>query len=213
MDEACKSLVKERITGMPRSLSDQDIADFRDRLCDAGERQFAEHGPDAVTIRQLAADLGVSAMTPYRYFKDKDAILAAVRARAFDRFAKAMEEAQHQDVSRWTYPGEAYVEWALEHPQAYRLMFDVNQPTYAEHPDLLKAMDRARATMSDGLKEQPDLAEADITLIAHAFWSAMHGPIMLQLAGLLGPKVDARSLLKVILPRLVEGFKADPVRA
>src|SRR4051812_9144002 len=107
---------------MPRSLSDQDIADFRDRLCDAGERLFAEHGPDAVTIRQLASELGVSAMTPYRYFKDKDAILAAVRARAFDRFAQAMENADH-DLSRWAYPGQAYVEWALGHPEAYRLMF------------------------------------------------------------------------------------------
>ena len=45
------------------------------------ERLFAEHGVEAVTMRQLAAALGVSPMTPYRYFKDKDAILAAVRAR------------------------------------------------------------------------------------------------------------------------------------
>jgi AcrR family transcriptional regulator len=198
---------------MPRSLSEQDIADFRDRLCDAGEQLFADHGPDAVTIRQLAAELGVSAMTPYRYFKDKDAILAAVRARAFDRFAQAMEEAHHADASRWQYPGQAYVEWALGHPQAYKLMFDVNQPTYAEHPELLKAMDRARATMGAGMNEQPGLSEADIALIAHSFWAAMHGPIMLQLAGLLGPKVNAETLLKVILPRLVEGFKANPVRA
>ena len=78
---------------MPKTLSPEDIADFQDRLCDAAERLFAESGPDAVTIRQLATDVGVSAMTPYRYFKDKDAILAAVRARAFDRHAEALERA------------------------------------------------------------------------------------------------------------------------
>ena len=33
-------------------------------------------------MRMLAAELGVSAMTPYRYFKDKDEILSAIRARA-----------------------------------------------------------------------------------------------------------------------------------
>src|SRR5436190_23839132 len=108
---------------MPRTLSDREIADFRDRVCDVGERLFADHGPDAVTIRQLAAELGVSAMTPYRYFKDKDAILAAVRARAFDRFAQAMEGAHHADPERYAYPGQAYVEWALAHPHAYKLMF------------------------------------------------------------------------------------------
>ncbi|HEY3889596.1 MAG TPA: helix-turn-helix domain-containing protein, partial [Caulobacteraceae bacterium] len=66
---------------MPKILTDNDLARFRDRLCDVAERLFAEHGAEAVTIRQMAAELGVSAMTPYRYFKDKDAILAAVRAR------------------------------------------------------------------------------------------------------------------------------------
>jgi AcrR family transcriptional regulator len=44
-------------------------------------------------MRQLAAELGVSPMTPYRYFADKDAILAAVRARAFNRHAEALEAA------------------------------------------------------------------------------------------------------------------------
>ena len=73
-----------------------------------------------MTIRQLAAELGVSPMTPYRYFKDKDAILAAVRARAFDRHAEALERAYRDGpadpaaravaigaayvVSRWTTP-------------------------------------------------------------------------------------------------------------
>ena len=43
---------------MPRVLSETDVADFRERLCEAAERLFAERGPDAVTMRQLAAELG-----------------------------------------------------------------------------------------------------------------------------------------------------------
>jgi AcrR family transcriptional regulator len=193
---------------MPRTLSDQEIADFRDRVCDVGERLFAEHGPDAVTIRQLAAELGVSAMTPYRYFKDKDAILAAVRARAFDRFAQAMEEAESQiDPERYSYPGEAYVEWALGHPAAYKLMFDVHQPTFVDYPELLKAMERARATMSAGMQNEPRLRGQDIPLLAHTFWAAMHGPIMLELAGLLYPPLDARTLVRTTIERLMQGLK------
>jgi AcrR family transcriptional regulator len=75
---------------VPRVLSPEDVSSFRDRLCQAAERLFAEHGPNAVTMRQLAAELGCSPMTPYRYFKDKDEILAAVRAAAFDRFSEAL---------------------------------------------------------------------------------------------------------------------------
>src|SRR5581483_9000155 len=69
---------------VPRPLTDEEVSDFRERLCAAAERLFAEQGPRAASMRQLAAKLGVSPMTPYRYFKDKDDILAAVRASGFN---------------------------------------------------------------------------------------------------------------------------------
>src|ERR1700755_2123913 len=113
---------------MPRVLSETDVADFRERLCEAAERLFAERGPDAVTMRQLAAELGVSPMTPYRYFEDKDDILAAVPANAFNRFAEARETARDSNPdarTRGHAVGEAYVTFALEHPHSYKLMFDL----------------------------------------------------------------------------------------
>src|ERR1700760_4149255 len=97
---------------MPRVLTDTDVADFRERLCEAAERLFAERGPDAVTMRQLAAELGVSPMTPYRYFEDKEDILAAVRANGFNRFAEALENARESAKgarARGRAVGEAYV--------------------------------------------------------------------------------------------------------
>src|SRR5271154_1319260 len=83
---------------MPKILSTTHIEAFRERLCDVAEGLFASHGPDGVTMRELAAALGVSQMTSYRYFKDKDAILAAVRTRAFNRFAAAMESAERNST-------------------------------------------------------------------------------------------------------------------
>ncbi|RYG28371.1 MAG: TetR/AcrR family transcriptional regulator, partial [Burkholderiales bacterium] len=79
---------------MPKVLSPQDIEAFRERLCDIAEEKFAAQGINGVTLRDLATAMGVSPMTPYRYFKDKDAILAAVRSRAFNRFAETMEKSE-----------------------------------------------------------------------------------------------------------------------
>src|SRR5258708_23806096 len=124
---------------MPRVLPNPDAADSRDRLCEAAERLFAERGPDAVTMRQLAAELGVSPMTPYRYFEDKDDILAAVRANGFNRFAESLEQAR-ESISgahaRGAAVGEAYVTFALEHPHSYKLMFDFNPPHPQKDPPL-----------------------------------------------------------------------------
>jgi len=85
---------------MPRALTKAEVTDFRERLCDVAARLFYTWGRQGFTLRELAAELGVSPMTPYRYFKDKDAILAAVRARAFDKFSRALEDA-------YTGPGDA----------------------------------------------------------------------------------------------------------
>ncbi|WP_296598489.1 TetR/AcrR family transcriptional regulator, partial [Phenylobacterium sp.] len=113
---------------MPRVLTESDVADFRERLCAAAERLFAEKGPDAVTMRQLAAELGVSPMTPYRYFQDKDDILAAVRTNGFNQFAEALEAARGNAKSaraKAAAVGDAYVRFAFEHPHTYKLMFDL----------------------------------------------------------------------------------------
>jgi AcrR family transcriptional regulator len=191
---------------MPRTLSPADVEAFRMRLCNIAEKLFAAHGPDGVTMREMADALGVSSMTPYRYFKDKAAILAAVRTRAFNRFAAAMESATDGSKAE---SGNAYVDFALANPAAYRLMFDVSQPTFAKYPDLVKAMDRARLTMGDGLRELAAAGrfEGEVELAGYVYWSAVHGAVMLELAGLLeGSTLDARKIAKPAVEALGKYF-------
>jgi AcrR family transcriptional regulator len=195
---------------MPRILSPDEIAGFRGRLCDAAEGLFAERGTEAVTIRELAAAIGVSPMTPYRYFKDKDAILAAVRARAFDRHAEALERA-YRDSAPHARPGalaEAYVRFALEHPQAYRLMFDISQPSESDYPDLMRAGERSRATMSLHLRDEVAAGRlaGDPTFIAHIYWAALHGVLMLHFSGKLSVGIDPRGLIVASLAALDGGL-------
>lgn len=200
---------------MPRNLTAEEIAAFRERLCDAAERLFVERGIEAVTIRELAAAIGVSPMTPYRYFKDKDAILAAVRARAFDRHADALERAFAAagpgPSERSAAIGEAYLDFALANPEAYRLMFDIApRPGDLTYPELVRASERSRATMTAHLE---DLAAAgvlpgDPDALGHLFWAALHGPIMLQLSGMLTPPHDARSLARGLMTALSQTLAA-----
>lgn len=183
---------------MPKVLSAADIESFRDRLCDIAEEKFAALGIDGVTLRDLASAMGVSPMTPYRYFKDKDAILAAVRSRAFNRFGQAMEAAEISGAvkKKGAFTGAAYVDWALKNPAAYRLMFDTQQPTAEQYPDLVAAMARARETMTLYWKRMKadGRFKGDVDLAGHMMWSAMHGAVMLELAGLLHKPMDARKL-------------------
>ena len=198
---------------MPRVLTETDVADFRERLCAAAERLFAEKGPDAVTMRQLAAELGVSPMTPYRYFQDKDDILAAVRANAFNRFAESLETARasgRDARTRGQSTGEAYVTFALEHPHSYKLMFDLNQPNIEKYPQLIAAGQRARATMTDHVQDsiKAGLFAGDPEKIGMMLWAAVHGVVVLQLAGMLPPG-KALDIYQTLNATLAKGLRPD----
>ncbi len=198
---------------MTRPLTEADKAAFRDRMCDVAEMKFSQQGFQAVTMRDLAAGMGVSSMTPYRYFKDKDEILAAVRTRAFRRLADAMDAAEAKlSTSDWIQPGEAYFEWAMANRDAYRLMF-VEPPT-KDYPELGAAMHRARETMAAGWRraQAQGRFNGDVEDAAHMCWTATHGVLVLELSGMLRPPVQARSIAMRAIDAIARGLNA-PVRA
>lgn len=188
------------------------MAEFRERLCDAATGLFAERGREGFSMRELATALGVSPMTPYRYFRDKDEMLAAVRARAFDRFADVLERAFAKPgtaTERAAAAADAYVEFAFGEPQSYRMMFDLSQPGEEQYPDLMRATTRARATMTQhipGLIAE-GLLEGDAQAIGHVFWAAIYGAVVLQLAGKLTREFDFEHVREASMRALVEGFR------
>lgn len=198
---------------MPRSLSAEQVEEFRARLCEVAQHRFATQGRDAVSMRQLADALGCSPMTPYRYFRNKDEILAAVRAAAFDRFAAALEDAATQargDLrAAGQAVGEAYVRFALGDPDGYRLMFDVTQPDPDRYPDLVRASSRARRTMSASLEAlvKAGVFHGDPELLGLAFWSAMHGLVMLHLAGKLPAERAFEAIRGELMRLLITGAR------
>jgi AcrR family transcriptional regulator len=195
---------------MPSNLSAAEVRDFRRRLCAVAEKLFAERGLHAVTMRELARELGVSAMTPYRYFQDKDEILAAVRAAAFERFAKALEhaaKAKGNAAARANAVGRAYLDFAFKQPNAYKLMFDVNQTASGRFPDLDRAGQRARRTMSGYMKDlvAEGYLSGDPEILGQIFWATVHGLVMLQLTGRLEPKPDFTTLHQTAMRLLTRG--------
>jgi AcrR family transcriptional regulator len=199
---------------MPRNLSTIEIKAFRERLCAVAERLFAERGAEAVTMRELARELDVSAMTPYRYFQDKDEILAAVRAAGFDRFATALERAasvKGNALARASAVGRAYLDFAFNERNAYKLMFDVNQPESERFPALVRAGRRARQTMAGYTKAlvAEGYLAGDPETLGKIFWAMVHGLVMLHLAGKLDPKSDFATLHQSAMRLLARGAGAS----
>jgi AcrR family transcriptional regulator len=173
---------------VPRVLTEIDISGFREKLCEMATRLFIERGPENFNMRLLASEMGVSAMTPYRYFRDKDEILSLIRARAFTRLADQLERALETPgplPERGAAVSRAYIRFALEEQTCYRLIFDFAEPRDAAAPELAEAEARARAAMTDHVRLMVDHGyyKGDPDLIGHVVWASMHGLVVLHLAG------------------------------
>lgn len=199
---------------MPRNLSRADVDAFRARLCAVAQKRFAKDGVEGVSMRQLADALGCSPMTPYRYFRNKEEILAAVRAAAFDRFATALEDAAAKtrgDLRAGGQAmGEAYIRFALSDPDAYRLMFDLSQPHPDRYPELVRASARARQMMSAALEAlvKAGIFAGDAQLLGYVFWATMHGLVVLHLAGKLPKEPDFKTIQQEAMRLLVAGARS-----
>ena len=78
---------------MPAPLTKIEREFSRRRILEVAAKLFLEVGRDGLTMRRLAAEVGYSTMAIYRWFKNKNDLLIAVRIEGFDRLAAEMEKA------------------------------------------------------------------------------------------------------------------------
>lgn len=144
-------------------------------MMQAAAEILEEQGVTALSLREAARRAGVSHNAPYRHFADRDALLAALAAEGFARLNDVLEAAQ---VPRAR--GEAYVRFALEHPQRFRLMFGGRLRL-----DVFPGLRDAAARTYDGLMRafEPLVGPRGAPSAAAAAWSLVHGLAQLLLDG------------------------------
>ena len=197
------------------ALATDELEAYRDRIVEVATRLFAERGYAGVTFRSLAEGLGCSPMTPYRYFRSKEEIFAAVRSTAYDRFAEVQEEAAAQGADpreRLGALGRAYIRFGVEEPDAYRLMFSLAQPNPGSYPGLRDAELRAWRPLREAIDAavRSGLLAGEPDVLANVFWSGVHGLASLHVAGKLVHGSNVDQLVEPMLHTLFEGNRPSP---
>jgi AcrR family transcriptional regulator len=156
--------------------------DLRQALIQAARAIVIRDGAQALSLRGVAREAGVSPAAPYHHFKDKQELVFAVGQLGFEELGVVMEQAlaQCSDTphERLTTIGVAYVLFARDNPALYRLMYDCTRNMEALPPDVHEkdhsayAIVRA-AIIAAGLAETDD--PVGIELATTAAWCAAHG--------------------------------------
>jgi AcrR family transcriptional regulator len=183
---------------VPKALSELETEAFRERICQVAAQLFVEEGPGAVTMRRIASAIGCGTMTAYRYFANKEQIITAVRTRGLHRFSEALERALDtpgDGRTRSRAVRDAYIAFARENTATYRLMFEYPE-TDRDDPAYRDAHARMWRTVAAHVEVMiaEGVVAADPAILGHQIWAALHGAVMLEIAGLLPEGYDAASL-------------------
>src|SRR5690348_12065062 len=97
----------------------------RDRILSESRELLREQGLLGFSMRGVAERVGVTATALYRHFEDKDALLATLLDEGFSTFSTYLMRALSgkTPLERLRRSGVAYLDFALEHPRDYALMF------------------------------------------------------------------------------------------
>lgn len=199
---------------------DRERLETRERILDAARELFAADGYDAVTMRRIADAIEYSPTALYFHFKDKETLIRELCHADFVSLAKAFQRlAKEPDpLERFRGIGRAYVDFAVDHPNHYRLMFmEPRAHDASNDEDLGKgnpeedAYAFLRGTVQEAIAKgllRPELKDPDI--VAQAAWAGVHGIVSLHIAKKQDPWVEWRPLKKtagLIVDTMLDGFR------
>ncbi|MGH3959327.1 TetR/AcrR family transcriptional regulator [Mycobacterium sp.] len=190
---------------MATMTSSQTERSVRDELVHAAVSLLNSDGPDALQTRKIASAAGTSTMAVYTHFGGMQALIAAVAEEGLRQFDAALAVSQTDDpVADLFAVGTAYRRYGIERPHMYRLMFGstsahgINAPAHnmltlslaeisERYPSFAHVVRAVHRSMLAG-RITAGSAEDDAAVVAVAarFWAAIHGFVMLELAGYYG---------------------------
>lgn len=183
---------------------------LRETLLELAERTVRRSGIEALSLRQLARDAGVSHAAPARHFRDKRALLDALALDGFERLNRAMTDAAATSGpfdARFLAIATAYVSFAVDNAELLGLMYTVKHE--ADASDALVETGRAsmRATVELVAEAQTagEVQPGDPERLAFVIFASVHGVAALATGDLLdGVSVDdaTRATVEVLLQAL-----------
>lgn len=184
---------------------------LRAALLERAEHTVREHGAQALSLRELARDVGVSHGAPRRHFADREALLEAVAVTGFERLARELQAAVQSAGSgfdaRLEALARAYVGFATRDASLLELMFAAKHRAGAE--PVRAAADGAFAiplAVIGAGQQAGEIVAGDPESIALAAFALLQGLASMATGGMLGDQ-DPGAVVATAVERLLAGLR------
>jgi AcrR family transcriptional regulator len=164
--------------------------DLKNALIKAGVELLAKDGVSGLSLRKVASKAGVSHAAPYSHFADKQALIAAISTEGFrqlyERVSAVAEEYKTKTSRQLVEVAWAYVQFALDDRDRFKVMFSGVLEKEKEYPEFVAESQRnfqlvkmvVEANQAGGV-----LRSGPSDLVALSAWGIIHGFVMLLLEG------------------------------
>jgi AcrR family transcriptional regulator len=187
--------------------------DARDRILAAAVAAFQQEGLEGLSMRRVAARVGLTPMALYRHYADKQALIDAVTLHALEAWRGRLARVRAEGDLQWLDAmSEAFLDFALEEPRLFEAAFRIPAGSARRFPEDFTAgrsppgvliFRRIEAAKQAGL-----IGDAPTAEIALSIWAMAQGLIDLYRAGRFsGDETAFRALYRSALRRCVSAFR------
>lgn len=163
--------------------------DTRQSILATARELFLMKGFEATTIRNIAEKIEYSPSTIYQHFKDKNEIFYTIHSEAFAELVRYLNasEMHKNPMDQLIALGQIYIQFALENPELYDLMFIMEAPidflNYLEDANWIEgkmAFDYLKSVIANCI-QQGLIKETDLESLSYLIWSTVHGLVTISI--------------------------------
>jgi AcrR family transcriptional regulator len=197
----------------------RERAETRDKILEAAREMFVQHGYEPTTMRAIAEKIEYTPTAIYHHFRNKEALLAELCTADFRSLMTAFQRIGRIEdpLERLSRLCEAYVDFALEHPMQYQLLFMTRHPHMFDQATNRGAGEQAygflRETCAGAIASgrlRPEFTNPDE--LAQIAWSSVHGVMALHIVWTEQGKInwqDPRVTATRLRDALIRGLLRD----
>jgi AcrR family transcriptional regulator len=190
---------------MPKiSRSAEEVAKVRERILNAAIKLIADQGFAHLSMRRLAAMIGMTASNIYNYYSNKDELYLDIQTDGFKELCARFEEALNREqtpLKKITAIMKEYISYGTSNPDCYNIIFSMDTPKYADYRNTrlepvafaekkagLDLIDIARPVVIDLLKKRRKPAAGawkktvQVWIMLHGFVSLINSRVLQEVA-------------------------------